>query len=368
MQNGSNTDNRKRVILHIGMLKTGTTSLQAFLRANANALATQGIGFYLPKYINKSMSNAGFLCWESFFEAGGDIPRDPARIKEMEAFAAYAKDYDTLILSEEFLWEKGIEAPGFWDVVRQNLIRMLGDDIEIDLIAFIRRQDEWILSRWKEYVLNTVSTDTMDFPEYLCFMEEAGFMNYQAAPDKIAQTFSKDHMTVCAYDRASNVNFNTIDRFLAIADIPADRLSCRNSKERHPSINLRSAKALSIIHEHSLLSHTTSKRIIEAAYLFSFMYPDDENYYPTSETKRMGFLSRVQDTNARISDVYNGGISFFREDIEPYCVWQDDPEQVKKDAETICRLSTISRETTALLRNTINTYQCKEIRQKRCIL
>ena len=194
----------KRILLHVGMLKTGTTSLQSFLQNSRDDLAARGIGYYLPRFdAHPSFSNAGFLCRRSLSEAIG-LPPEPSSDREMAAFSAYAGAFDTLILSEEFLSEPGAEVPGYWEIVRKNLAELAGEHTQIDVLLFVRRQDDWILSRWKQQVLNAFYEDRPtppDIPDFTTFAGQAkarGLLDYDRAADRLAKVFGREHVTVCA--------------------------------------------------------------------------------------------------------------------------------------------------------------------------
>ena len=341
-----NLDGPKRVILHIGMLKTGTTALQSYLQRNKDALAEHGVGFYIQRFLPyKASSNAGFLCWQSLYDAGGSGKYDPERIKEMESFAEFAKGYDTLILSEEFMWEKGIEEPDFWSAVKRNVKQMLGDDTQINVIAFLRRQDEWILSRWKERLLSWFHKEDMDFSDYLDSMERLGHMDYYGALKRIASVFGRENVTVCSYDKKVNDSFDTVKTFLMNTCIEPVHSEKSDTITGNRSISMRAAEAMLFINRNDEESELPRAKLARAARIFSLMYPDKESYYPIDAKERQELLSKYKNINARVSLEYNKGIEIFEKGFEDYTVWHDNPEQASEDAECILKLASLSNET-----------------------
>ena len=347
----------KRVILHIGLLKTGTTSLQAFLRENEEELATQGIGYYQMKFYGyNTSSNAGFLCWSALFEARGTVPEEWSYDDEKAAFSEYAKAYDSLILSEECMSEQVLRYPSYWDVVKKNVLEMAGEDAVIDVIIFLRRQDDWILSRWKQsirspfYREDAASVEMFDFSEFLDKKAKAtGLLDYEAALGRLVKVFGHDHVTVCGYGRTDGEPFDTIGTFLAAAGISLPNADANEAEHRNPSLTMRAAKALLFIHQNKITKGICRVRIRHAAETFSLLYPEKQRYYPLNREMRRHLLSEFEEANERVSKAFNQGIPLFTSEIEDYCEWHDDPMQTKEDAETILKLASLSGETTMLL-------------------
>ena len=341
----------KRVILHIGMLKTGTTSLQSYLQRRCDALSEQGVGCYIQQYSpHATWANAGFLCWQSVFDARGNGDKLPNSMEEMELFAEYAKGYDTLILSEEFLWEMGIEEAGFWSAVKRNIHRLVGEDAQIDIIVFLRRQDDWILSRWKERLLSWPHREHADFSDYLERMEKMGHMDYDVALERIAQVFGREHITVCSYGRKDGKKIDTTKTFLTAIGMRLAPLEKTEMIFGNTSISMRAAKAILDINRRDEDDVVASrKKIVRATRIFSSMYPDEEQYYPMKREERIAFLSRFNDINNSVSLEYKHGEELFEKEISDYSLWNDNPEQSEMDANRILKIASISDDTMTLL-------------------
>lgn len=346
---------RKRVILHIGMAKTGTTSLQYYLWSNRKELSNNGIGYYSEQLRPwTAYSNAGFLCGQSLNAARGWEWQNPDYLSEMEAFTEFAKDYNTLILSEEFMWEKGIEEASFWRELKNNIYLTVGEDTVIDIVVFLRRQDEWILSRWKESLLSGSVKEERDFSEYLSNMDSAGFMDYDSALISIEKQFGRNHVTVCAYGASENESFDTVSTFLSATGINLRERDDIIITFRNPSLSMRAAKAMLFINRQQNII-IARERIADTARLFSMMYPDEKKYYPLSEEEHKILISKVKNINRRVFDEYNNGINCFKKKSDSFKVWQDDYEQAKKDANSILKLATLSNGTVKLLKKQVKT-------------
>ena len=347
----------KRVILHVGMLKTGTTSLQAFLRENEEELAAQGIGYYIPKHIEAdTYQNAGFLCWSSLHEAQGTVSENSSLNDEERAlFSEFTKGYDTLILSKEYMSELGVKLPTYWDVVKKHIFELVGENTQIDVIIFLRRQDDWVFSRWKQAVYEFFLRDRAtpisipNFSKYLNMVKSSGLMDYDKSLERLIRVFGRDYVTVCGYDGNQDGAFDTVNTFLVATNISLPDADRNEVMRKNTSITMRAAEALLLIGQSENIKGISSKDIRRAAKAFSRLYPEEQKIYPLGKYERERLLTEFEESNERVSMEYNKGIPLFAPEIEDYCVWHEDPVQAKQDAETIVKLASVSRETTAFL-------------------
>lgn len=125
-----------RTVLHIGLHKTGTSSLQAYLHQNRDALRAAGILYQTPapNEINHHSIIAGF-------QTGNHNPA-------IEFFAAarkqaIAKNCHTLLISSEMLCERKTDIDAVLKALR---------DHDLVAIAYLRRADEQLVSAYNEIV------------------------------------------------------------------------------------------------------------------------------------------------------------------------------------------------------------------------
>ena len=263
--------------------------------------------------------------------------------------------YDTLILSEEFLSELGTEIPGYWETIKQNIKRMTGEQTQIDVVIFIRRQDDWAYSRWKQQVLNSFFYDnqnipeTSDFSDFLNSLRIKTLMDYDGVLQQITKVFGRDHLIVCGYDNKQKSSFDTVETFFTAPGITPSGFEIEKTINANPSITMRAVKALLLLNQSKDIATISRNNIYHGAQTFSGLYPDEHTYYPISKKQRNELLSIFDSSNEHISFIYNKGIPFFSRDTEQFYVWEDDPEQTRQDADTILKLSTLSRETAIFL-------------------
>jgi hypothetical protein len=129
----------KRIVLHIGSHKTGTTALQDLLAAARPTLLPQGAWYPATDrgpypHLNKQAA---------FYWAVRESHQ--AQAKEMDRMLREADAYgaETLVLSEE-----GFSVPFYEDYAA---LRDLKARFDVQVLCVLRRQDEFIESIWNQY-------------------------------------------------------------------------------------------------------------------------------------------------------------------------------------------------------------------------
>lgn len=137
------------VYLCIGMQKTGTTSLQSFMRNNEKALDRQGycyplmnVKFPEPYYADR---NAHFLVHQT---ESAEIVKEKKE-KGYLFLETLARQYKNIVLSDEILWYRCNQIENFWEDVVENFRKI---NCEVKVVAYLRRQDELIHSLWNQRV------------------------------------------------------------------------------------------------------------------------------------------------------------------------------------------------------------------------
>jgi len=132
-----------RIVFHIGHPKCGSTTIQAFLRANWMKVHAQGVGYLdwqLDLYHKKSEINPPVNYFKRMKE--GEISaEDLSQRIERVIVDAKKKSMHTLIISAENLAD-----PYFPAVLKRAI-----PELDVTVLYYIRRPDDWILSAWKQW-------------------------------------------------------------------------------------------------------------------------------------------------------------------------------------------------------------------------
>lgn len=192
----------KTLYLHIGTPKTGTSAVQLFLEVNRETLKKKGYCF-LPtesSYKDKAnyRRNAHFLISSG---CSTDPKKERARKKEidegLQVVADWFKTYDNVILTDEGIWNYLRDKN--WVLLEQLTDFCKNKDVILKLIVYLRRQDEYMLSWWRQRI-----RAGYDFGEWEDFAEKPPqvlVLDYFAHLKKIEQYVQKENLIVRRYEK-----------------------------------------------------------------------------------------------------------------------------------------------------------------------
>ena len=131
---------RKKIVLHLGANKTGSSAVQRFLALNVAALREQGIIVPDAQFrVADSVQGAHVFSFEQLFRAenGRELLEDA-----IAGIHRAAPEATTILLSAENL-AASQKAPA--------LFEQLSETHDIRAIIYVRRQDDYILSAWQQW-------------------------------------------------------------------------------------------------------------------------------------------------------------------------------------------------------------------------
>ena len=194
----------KRLIMHIGTPKTGTTALQFFMLDNLDALQDQGF-CYLPtaKYyphINIGRNGHFLYCYAcDAMDTKEYFKQFTARNnKNMELFLKTAFQEDNVIMSDEGFWYQASVFPEcipVWKIAFDEA----GFD-QVDIYVYLRRQDKFITSLWNQRVksLHLLCSSLNSFSKRDTSIK---IMDYSATLKAIESAFGQNQIHVNIYER-----------------------------------------------------------------------------------------------------------------------------------------------------------------------
>jgi hypothetical protein len=224
------------IYLHIGMPKTGTTSLQKFLFDNREKLLEKGYLYplsgmmsngslitfnhhglgkallkkYDPKYLVIKNSRSGRIQWESSWE---DLKKEIKVINPQ----------NVIISSECFTFKKE-----FYDLDIIAMVKKMLEEYETKIVIYLRRQDDFLRSLYCHYmkspfpnkvptswILNNENTTTKNMKEMREFIEQFKYQaNYYSTIELWKKTFGIKSVIVKPFERGQMKNGSLVDDFL----------------------------------------------------------------------------------------------------------------------------------------------------------
>lgn len=178
-----------KVILHVGMEKAGSTSIQNVLEARAEGLLAQGILFprsvFTRMVANQPHRTSGHL------ELLRRIAAEDLGVFEAELAAA--EGAHTLLLSAENIFHHPDDA----------LLARLGDLLSgsrVEMIAVLRGQDGWLRSYYNEAVANGWVCEARSIDRFARNLVTEGRLDYPALIARLERLLRPERTRILNYD------------------------------------------------------------------------------------------------------------------------------------------------------------------------
>ncbi len=190
----------REIILHVGMDKTGTSAIQAFLHKNRELLL-EDTGVYYPEtglWSDYSHHPYAF----SLFGMNGFSVRD--FLKLSRKLDRETKGKKSVLISSECLFKAPTrdEFDVFTSFIRRHFS-------SVKVIVYLRRQDLWIESRYKHSIIsgNEISLEALSRPN---------FCDYKRFIDLWRDSFGAGSIVVRPYEKSQFKGGNIFSDFLSI--------------------------------------------------------------------------------------------------------------------------------------------------------
>ncbi|MBK8815428.1 MAG: glycosyltransferase family 61 protein [Methylococcaceae bacterium] len=200
--------NMKRLLLHIGTGKTGTSSIQNFLFENRKILADQ-FSLYYPEFGLSKINHFGELIHAHYPVVLWIKERQAQKLEEL-CSTLKASNCETAVISCENLYHHlTLEDIAYL----ANAVK----DFSVEIICYVRRQDFYMESAWKQQV--KVGALSLAFPDFLKLHTQPEYLetiqgNYFKMLKKWAAYFGTEAVKVRVFHKSEWVNGDLIDDFL----------------------------------------------------------------------------------------------------------------------------------------------------------
>jgi len=282
---------KKNLYIHIGVNKTGTTSIQNFLDSNKEFLEKNDILY--PDFA-KIWSAHFPLAW------GLNAGKSPSNYKNIDRVWEKLKEYldlrsekNIIISSENFILLR--------DIKKIEYIKSVFADYNIKVIMFVRSQDLWIESLYLQAIKMGVNVPT--FEEYI--KRPGQLLDFNEIILPWEKTFSKNNITIVDFDD-KKVKSNLIKNFLEIIDSNIDISDIDLLKNENESLTRELAEFLLKYNQY----FETQKRLeIISFYNKNIRTKASLNAKYFTDEKRIKFLEKFKQSNQLIEKNYSLGNS-----------------------------------------------------------
>jgi glycosyltransferase involved in cell wall biosynthesis len=199
---------KKKLYLHIGLPKTGTSAIQNFLINNEKLLKKE-YDLYYPnfgRWCDGSHHKIAFALGSNPYERMKSDDEQKEYLDELEK-DIYKSNCSRILLSSEC----------FHLYNNKNFILKFKEKYEISIICYIRRQDEYLESIYGQNVRDIVYREKSDFNEFLNNFKEN--LYYSRILSKWEEFVDRKNIIVKVYDKMTFLNNNIIDDFMDIFSI-----------------------------------------------------------------------------------------------------------------------------------------------------
>lgn len=195
----------KKVFLHVGLHKTGSSSIQETLFRNQNLLREQGF-----HYFSEEINGTKCALPQQWVKLNAANPENPT-FQEIERFKKLLADIKSgkVIVSIEAL---------SWFISEESICSLneVFKGFDLNLVIYLRRQDQQLVSYIQEASKNRYKpsaiyygNNTVALPEVTRF----GYLDYNTRIRRLVESFGREKVNVRVFEKGSLVNDDVVDDF-----------------------------------------------------------------------------------------------------------------------------------------------------------
>lgn len=297
------------IYLHIGMPKTGTTSIQKFLSDNEKVLEQHGICFpdFGLRYSRVGERRNGHFLSKIKISNSGDFMENAAYANYQTVLTQLSKlsqSYDRIILSDEGLWRNKGDSPAFWKKFKGDL----GEKgLSLRVLVYLRRQDNFVQSIYRQKIKRFKTN--LSFHSFLEDFNEVYPLDYYSYMNMLSDCIGRENLIIRVYEKEQYQGeaHDLFSDYLNIFDLSLSdgfeikEQACNLSLD---DTRLELRRALS-----PLPKPYKDKVLMNALYSFPEDEPSPEGSIKTSFFKpgeQSAYLNNFSESNARLAKEFLG--------------------------------------------------------------
>lgn len=294
----------KKVFIHVGVGKTGSTAIQHFLGSSAGRLLE--LGYLYPESLGRGHANIVqvFRSDEQVLNSPSfkkqQTYKNPAELREatLKSFRDEMESCDApnTIIVNETIYSLPVES--FDRLV--DFLRSFFD--KIVLIMYLRRHEDLIISSYKQAVIHGATLKLEDFAERAIKDRNSNSQNFgfdfADFLDFVSQRYPDLELKASVYDKALIKETSLLDRFSNIVGLPNIDLDVSTSAVRNPSLDAACTEYLRSYNER--LAGTLAPGVL----VNSLKQISSQHDYNLTPQLRQKIFDRFCDGNLRLANTY----------------------------------------------------------------
>lgn len=325
------------VYISIGTPKTGTTSLQTFMRENEKLLERQGFSYPLLDIGLKSIfrnRNGHFLVnylIRNKLEENQTLQTElnEKGFKELEKVA---QKFDKIILSDEALWYRCNYRENFWKEMVDNFTAI---NCKVKIIVYLRRQDQLVQSLWNQQV-KMFQRRSRPLQESI---ENGAFnyfpMDYYKQLKKIEQYVGKENMIVRPYEKSQFKGGSLYDDYFGLLGVQLTDEFTYGKVASNVGLDgnyIEIKKIINGVPEYREMEDFMARPVLNAS-----IYENGKNEHVKvslfTRDEQIEYMNQYEESNRMVAAEYLGRKeqSLFLDDIEEMPVWKVNQEVMYRD-------------------------------------
>lgn len=315
----------KTLYIHIGTSKTGTTTIQTYCGINREQLKSKGVLFpIMPYHYDRITENRnGHFLYATIYENGVRNKEKEKQVlkQELDYIVDCFKEYDNVLLSEESIWwATATRRKGLWKYLQKHSQQ---NNYQVKIIVYLRRQDQFMMSRYNQILKTDTGGGTQRFYEY--FKDMNGkykcVMNYRQRLDYMAKFFPKENIVVKRFDRSYFYNGDLNADFLHILGVEIDDTFAELPKDENLGISVQSGELKRVLNRLGTMTFAENQKILQMLNECEELLPKREVSIMTTEHIEK-FMKKFIDDNESIAVDYIGdGKPMFDYNYKKKPVW-----------------------------------------------
>lgn len=315
----------KTLYIHIGTSKTGTTTIQTYCGINREQLKSKGVLFpIMPYHYDRITENRnGHFLYANIYENGVRNKEKEEQVlkQELDYIVDCFKEYDNVLLSEESIWwATATRRKGLWKYLQEHSQQ---NNYQVKIIVYLRRQDQFMMSRYNQIIKTDTGGGTQRFYEY--FKDMNGkykcVMNYRQRLDYMAKFFPKENIVVKRFDRSYFYNGDLNADFLHILGVEIDDTFAELPKDENLGISVQSGELKRVLNRLGTMTFAENQKLLQMLNECEELLPKREVSIMTTEHIEK-FMKKFIDDNESIAVDYIGdGKPMFDYNYKKKPVW-----------------------------------------------